>query len=85
MEGTSPATTPTGTPMSTVSTLNWETNMATVPPPPWSTLPSSPVCQVTLARSRIPPTKAINSAEASLVEDFPLAPVYLVRTGPYPR
>ena len=34
-----------GTPISIVSIFFCATNFATVPPPPWSTFPSSPVCQ----------------------------------------
>ena len=45
----------TGTPRSTTSTLRFAMYLATVPPPPPSTLPSSPVCQSTLAPSSTAP------------------------------
>ena len=52
------------------------------PPPPASTAPSSPVCQYTPFSSMMPMTFAIVSALASLLPDFPLAPVYFVSTQP---
>ena len=55
---------------------------ATVPPPPRSTLPSSPVCQIMLLFSIRARTLPTNSAEASEVPDFPLEPVNLVTTTP---
>ena len=71
-----------GTPMSTVSTSFFETYFATVPPPPWSTLPSSPVYQATPASSRMSVTKAISSAPASFVALLPREPVYFVTHTP---
>ena len=71
-----------GTPRSTTSTSIWATNWAMVPPPPTSTAPSSPVCQYTPFSSMIWITLAMVSALASLLPDFPLAPVYFVRTQP---
>ena len=55
---------------------------AIVPPPPSSTLPSSPICQKTFALSIISMTLAIVSALASEAPDLPRAPVYFVSTTP---
>ena len=72
----------TGTPASRVSMFRSAMNMATVPPPPASTLPSSAICQTTSARSSTPRTYATSSAEASEAPDLPRAPVYLHRPMP---
>ena len=75
----------TGTPISTVSMFILAINFATVPPPPTSTFPSSPVCQTTpfsLNNFLISPT---NSAEASLEPPLPRDPVNFVSPAPQER
>ena len=54
----------------------------TVPPPPWSVLPSSASCQITWFSSKIRRTFPTTSAEASEAPDLPRAPVYLLRQTP---
>ena len=72
----------TGTPTSITSTLRFAIYIATVPPPPASTLPSSPLCHKTPFDSRRFLTKLTYSAEASDVPPLPLAPVNLVTQTP---
>ena len=72
-------------PQSTTSQPQSASMKAMVPPPPWSTLPSSPICQATPASLKIFRTFWMNSLLASLLPPFPRAPVYLVRATPYPR
>ena len=72
----------TGTPTSIVSISRFATYIATVPPPPASTLPSSPLCHKTSLLSRSDLTQLTNSALASLVPALPLEPVYFVTQTP---
>ena len=72
----------TGTPTSITSTSKLAMNIATVPPPPPSTLPSSPVCHRIFLLSKVLRISAINSAEASDVPALPRAPVYFITPTP---
>ena len=53
-----------------------------VPPPPTSTLPSSPICQMTLLSLKMVRTLDMNSAEASEEPPLPPPPVYFMRAMP---
>ena len=72
----------TGTPASTVSMFRTAMNLATVPPPPWSTLPSSEDRQITFLEANIRRTLPMISAEASLEPDLPRLPVNLQMATP---
>ena len=58
---------------------------AIVPPPPASTFPSSAIWKYTSASSITFLNFPMNSAEASLEPLFPLEPVYLLNTIPFPK
>ena len=72
----------TGTPMSIVSIFIFAMYFATVPPPPTSTLPISPVCQITPFSSNVFLSQPINSASASFEPPFPREPVNFVIPAP---
>lgn len=75
----------TAVPQSTTSAPYLLKRYAIVPPPPASTLPSSPVCQATPALSKMSLTSLKNSAFASLQPPFPPDPVYLATAIPPPN
>ena len=61
----------TGTPRSTVSTSMLPMNTAMVPPPPSSTLPSSPACQYTFSSSVTPGEEELSDLADSLSSLLP--------------
>ena len=67
----------TGTPASTVTMFRFAMYAATVPPPPWSTLPRVAICHRTPLSSKVLRTWSMASAEASEAPPLPRDPVYL--------